>query len=355
MDGFARSARLTAAAAGALWVAGCGSDRGGEMTMTTGTGIPLPTSSAGNDSTGEDAVDDGGTEKLDSGVDSTAGSADDGGDADMCVGVDILFIIDNSLSMADDQAALTAAFPNFADAMWAALPEGISLHVGVTTTSGFWAGENSESTTECVSDWSDPVLAADFITPMAGDNAINGERGQLYEHEGLRYFDTNTDADPSELATWFSAAAQRGENGTNIEFHAAAAGWTLDPVRADVNAGFLRDEGAVLVLFFITDEPDKSPEPIDPYVQKVLAAKSECGGADCILTAGAVPSYCYPHANDTTLFDFMNAFGKPPASVGFIPESFLDPPPPQPDYSAILGEALADVIAEACESLVPEG
>jgi len=343
---------------------GCAAESGEEPNVSSGAGlmsVGAPDTDGGETSEGggdddDDAADDSDGFKLDVGPGAgDEGAGDEGGDDGKCQAVDLLFVIDNSLSMADDQADLIAAFPQFADAIFAALPEGISLHVGVTTTSGFWTGPNTEDTFNCVSDYSVAELATDYWEPVAGDSPVNGERGQLYEHQGLRYFDTNTSADPQMLADWFTGAAQRGENGTNIEMMAAAAGWTLDPLRADTNAGFLRDEDAVLVLFFITDEPDKSPEPIDPFVQMVLDAKAGCGGDQCIVTAGAVPSFCYQNAGDTTLFDFMNAFGKPPASVGFIPESFNMPLPPPPDYTAILGDALVDVIAETCDAIVPEG
>lgn len=306
----------------------------------------------GDNGSGQDGADTSDL-LLDVGAGATGGMAEDGGNEDRCVGVDILFIIDNSMSMSDDQQAMTAAFPQFAEAMYDALPGGLDLHVGVTTTAGFWGGPNTENTFDCVSDFSDAELAEDYRPPEPGALGANGERGVLYEHEGQRFFQANTDDDPTLLSDWFVGAAQRGENGTNIEFMAAAAAWALDPVNAETNAGFLRDDGAVLVLFFITDEPDKSPAPISEFVDMVLAAKEQCGGADCVITSGAVPLTCYEHPNNTALFDFMNGFGKPPASVGFIPEGFVEPQPPQPEYSAILGEALATIIAETCDNIDP--
>ena len=46
------------------------------------------------------------------------------------------------------QEALSAAFPMFVDEMFAALPVGTDLHVGITTTS-FFDGNCSESTSNC--------------------------------------------------------------------------------------------------------------------------------------------------------------------------------------------------------------
>ena len=105
------------------------------------------------------------------------------------------------------------------------------------------------------------------------------------------------------------------------------------------------------MIFIVTDEPDKSPGDIDEHVQRVLDAKAGCGGANCVITGGLLPFQCYEHEADTTLYDFMNAFGEAP--VYELLPLFTLPGDPAPDYSGVLGAGLAQVLAEACEGIPP--
>ena len=57
-----------------------------------------------------------------------------GDDCPGCVAVDLLFVIDNSISMDDEQIALTLAFPGFADTILEALPDNVNVHIGITST-----------------------------------------------------------------------------------------------------------------------------------------------------------------------------------------------------------------------------
>jgi len=53
------------------------------------------------------------------------------------------------------------------------------------------------------------------------------------------------------LEAWFDDAAAIGTGGSNIEMDLAPAGWAFDPANNATNAGFLRDEGAMLTEFFL--------------------------------------------------------------------------------------------------------
>jgi hypothetical protein len=361
---------LTLASALAVAVAGCGDDRD-----TTGPGpVTSPTTSA------EDGDPDGGTGDDDEGGDGDhdgiydVGSADDGGghscnpddpnDPDCnCTGVDILFIIDNSGSMGAHQAALAEMFPLFVDVMIEALPSGTDLHVGITTQGGFWTGEGTGSWPlwMCVTD-ANPYPEG-FTPPTEGHNGGNGDQGRLYEHEGQRYFEMKTDQDPQPLKDWFSTAATLPDADSpqedQVELLSAAAAYPFHEANATHNEGFVRDEGAVLLLFFLTDTSDITPESADSLADIVRSAKSGCGGDDCILTAGMVD----PNSNCNTeyprLTEFLSAFGKPPASLGDIsgPGGGGWPPPPAPpeEYEKVLGDALAEVLAQTCADIPPEG
>ena len=262
-----------------------------------------------------------------------------------CDAVDILFVIDNSASMAIYQEALAAAFPAFVDAMFESLPPDVDLHVGITTTDFYCSGcACPDSTIACQSNADLETILMHYIPPTQGSNAVNGSQGRLFEHGGKPYFSTNTSDDPAPLKNWFTAAAKAaGELGCSFEMPVAAASYVAHIANNPTNYGFLRDEDAVLLVFFLTDEPDKSPEPVLDYRAMLLGAKEKCGGAECILTAGLIPS-CVEGINQK-LWQYMTAFGEAPIT-GDIKDTA--------NYSKVIGEALAATLGDTCLYL-PQG
>ena len=285
-------------------------------------------------------------------------SGDPTGMADNCSSIDLLFVVDNSSSMQPYQAALAQAFPDFADAIVEALPSGVNIHVGVTSTEmGFSSmGSNEYSyfngnAVSCVAVGDGDQPAASFYqTPDVAPTATNGAQGRLYVAGGMPYYDFNTDDPPAvidDLKMWFSQAAQIGEFGSQVEMSAAAAAWATDPVNMAANAGFLRDDGSVLVLFFIQDEHDQTPiEEADTLVQKIADAKTECGGFDCVVGGGFVMEDCLPLTPLGAIFD---AIGPGvitevlPAEGAIGPEIFGD----------TLRDTLTGVIADTCDVVLP--
>jgi hypothetical protein len=124
----------------------CGSDDGRE---TSGSGVASigPGSSPGEGTASESGdTDPGGTAAgtAEGGSDGTAATTTDGlkfdlaGGGDMqvddgCQAVDFMFVIDNSISMQDQQNALKAAFPNFIDTIQTTLPT-TDYHIMVVDT-----------------------------------------------------------------------------------------------------------------------------------------------------------------------------------------------------------------------------
>src|SRR5690606_28743745 len=112
------------------------------------------------------------------------------------------------------------------------------------------------------------------------------------------------------------------------------------------NDGFVRDK-AVLVLFLLSDTVDMTPAeiPTQDFVDMVSNKKAACGD-QCIITTGAIMGACYdnPNAQNTRLTDFMNGFGK-------VPASWIDLWSPNPDFASVLGTALADVVAQTCDDI----
>src|SRR5690606_3171846 len=180
-----------------------------------------------------------------------------------CSFVDLLFVIDNSVSMGGYQAALGLAMPQFADTLVAALPAGTNVHVGVTSSEMGYSSSGTTSITNGMCTFTGQGgMPGDafYITPDQQNTGKNGAQGRLFDPGGgQHYFEFNTDdnAQVTALETWFSQAAAIGTGGSNIEMTCAPAGWAFDPANDATNTGFLRDEGAVLVIFFMTDEPDQ--------------------------------------------------------------------------------------------------
>ncbi len=261
-----------------------------------------------------------------------------------CSRVDILFVIDNSPSMGKYQEQLAFAFPTFIDAMWSALPDGTDLHVGITTTS-FFSGSCSESGMNCMTAQTPAEVLAHYMTPDQGSTGVNGEQGRLFEWDGQPFGAATVGDDPWPLKIWFSeAAVAAGEVGCSYEMMSAGAAYPFHAANAAANADFVRNDDAVLVIFVLTDEPDKSPEDLSVYVDLVMEAKSECG-AECVITAGLVET-CIETAPDDRLWSFLNAWPDPP-TVGAIGDAA--------GYDDVIGAALATAIGTKCDEIRPEG
>jgi hypothetical protein len=366
-------ARIRGLGALVLFVVGCSAGRGRDLGGTADGWGPLDD----GDDTGGDVPDDDDDDGTGEGGDddSTAAGADDGpildvgpldpecpaGDCaptDSCGAVDVLFVIDNSGSMFLYQNALAQAFPTFADAMFSELPANTDLHVAVTTSS-FELGGDSHSETNCVPTDSDATIEANYRRPtegMAGD-AGNGLQGRLVFWQGLSFYAANTgDAGALPgLKAWFTAAGTDGvrQAGSAFEFNASAAAWALHPANDEHNEGFLRDEGAVLVVIIMSDEGDQSyiVETADFLHDTVVDAKTGCGGEACIVTAGLLSPYCDPGTSNSLVF--LSSFGADPMIGDITGGNILAPDPAE--YTQVVGAALASVVAEACDEIEPAG
>jgi hypothetical protein len=217
---------------GALLVAACGGDDGGSATPTGTTGEP----------SGGIVLDADGGDKLDlgGGAEGT-GMADGAGDAGSgsgCKKVDLLFVIDNSGSMEDEQSNLVASFPGFIEAMQTTLSDTQGYHVGVIS-SDLYTGDFS-----CAEEGA-------LITRTNGEGSSNADCAPY--SSGQRFM---TEAD--DLADKFACAAQVGISGDGDERPMQTM---LAAVSDDMgapgacNEGFVRDD-ALLVVVIITDEED---------------------------------------------------------------------------------------------------
>lgn len=160
--------------------------------------------------------------------------------------LDVLFVIDSSGSMADEQQLLATNFPRFMQQL-EGLPGGLpNVHIGVVTTD---VGSHGGTVPGC-NGWGNAgdLQLQGFTTTdgkpflsNVGDPACNTDRSKNYE---------------GELTTAFSQLAHVGDVGCGFEQPLEAMKRALAPDHAS-NAGFLRDD-ANLAVVIVTDEDDCS-------------------------------------------------------------------------------------------------
>ncbi len=170
--------------------------------------------------------------------------------------VDVLFVVDNTASMVEEQPRFIRALPAFVNT---ALDKSVDLHVAVTTT-----GINPESNN-------------------CPGGAQGGEAGRLFPVDGSsERILTNQTPDliarlQNNSQVGLCASVERGFEAVRRALSDPLVGGADDPRTPqpnDGNAGFLRDEAA-LVVVFVGDEDDHSPDSVATYVRFLQAKKGE--------------------------------------------------------------------------------
>jgi len=260
------------------------------------------------DSGAQDLAADTGS--LDSGAPDADDAPAEGSSRGACK-ADLLFVIDNSASMDEEQANLIKNFKTMIDAL-KDLPGGLpDVHIGVVSSS-LGAGAATD-VPGC---------------PPGGDKGIlqNKARGDLgtcttvpSDHWISASADGKLDNFTGDVSDAFACIAELGAYGCGLEHQIAAAARALGVEAGGFsegappeNDGFLRDE-ATLAIVFITDEDDCSA-PIDsdlfdtsqtscsdPLGPLVSYRCTEYG----ILCAGEKPPHCPAAA--TPLSDCVSA------------------------------------------------
>ncbi|HEX8436778.1 choice-of-anchor D domain-containing protein [Archangium sp.] len=170
--------------------------------------------------------------------------------------VDVLFVVDNTASMVEEQPRIVSAMPAFADA---ALAKGVDMHVAVTTT------------------------GIDSISDACPGGARGGEAGRFFpvDNGGPRLLTNRTPDLASVLQRNVSvgqcAVVEQGFEAVRRALSEPLVGSADDPrtpQKNDGNRGFLRDEAA-LVVVFMGDEDDHSPDSVDTYVRFLQTRKGE--------------------------------------------------------------------------------
>jgi hypothetical protein len=217
--------RLTTIALGAALAAACGSS--GERSNGSGTDADTDTD------TDTDADTDADTD--------TDTDADIG-----CDKMDILFVIDDSGSMACEQEMLAASFPGFIQVLEDynnANADQVSYRVGVTST-----GRSLDYVVD-----EPPIGPIDPPPIPISEDDLDGD---LVDMGGLRWIDGPGDTAAIEAA--FTAGASLGTGGTSFEMPLECMREALDKDAPGLtNEGFLRED-ALFIVVAITDEDDCS-------------------------------------------------------------------------------------------------
>lgn len=153
--------------------------------------------------------------------------------ADTCQKMDILFVVDNSGSMSQEQANLAQNFPLFINVLD---DIGLDYRVGITTTG---------------KDYSYDILGI----PSSQSGGDNGELLQRCDMSAR--WVSSTDPTPADT---FACAAEVGTSGPSDEMPLSVIKMAFDDRISDgTNTGFLRDD-ALLAIVILTDENDCSYE-----------------------------------------------------------------------------------------------
>jgi hypothetical protein len=170
--------------------------------------------------------------------------------------IDILFVIDNSMSMDEEQASLSANFQNFIDVL-SSIEGGLpDVHIGVVSSNVGVGGFNIGG---CGGDGDDGKLQN---TPRG---ACTPPNGFFVADEIAADGVTRVKNYSGTLKDAFSCIAVLGVSGCGFEQHFESMKRSLDGSRPE-NNGFLRSD-AFLAIIFIADEDDCSasnPAMFDP-------------------------------------------------------------------------------------------
>lgn len=239
-----------------LALAGCAGDSVREEPLSASVGVgsdgdtaavgessegPVSTSGAGGSS---DESTGSGEFRFDV-ADSNESAGDSADGTSGCEKVDLLFVIDDSISMAGEQQNLIASFPAFIEGIQTGLEGVSSYHVGVVTTNVY--GYNAP----------DCRQIGTLVTSTGGANSSGAACGPFSEGRYLGSGDN--------LEQQFACAAQVGTDGPVDERPMQAMQTAVGPVHAvpgGCNEGFVRSD-ALLVVVIVTDEEDDIVEFYD--------------------------------------------------------------------------------------------
>ncbi len=281
----------------------------------------------------------------------TVGSGTGGGSG--CDKVDFMFIIDNSISMQDQQAALIASFPDFITTIQTTLSATSDYHIMVVDTDAetrctpenCMTG-NMGAQARCIDAAGgyacnttflpcDNTLGAGVLHP-AGDGASN----KLCDVAGGNRYMVEGEPD---LTGTFSCVAQVGLAGHPSERPMDALVAAMSPginAAGGCNEGFLRDD-AILVITFISDDPNYEDAGVP---QDWYAAVTSVKDPAAVAVLGLTPAFdgCGPNskpAKGLHWSKFIQLWGTRGLEASIC----------EPTYGSFFEQAV-EIIDETCEN-----
>jgi|GEM_PF-2427733 len=174
---------------------------------------------------------------------------------------DILFVIDDSLSMSGKQDRIAQALQGFTDALDQLRPP-VDYQVAVVTSSvaeRFGAcgpAGDANAAAQCQSDWGARGFVCDSGLACFRGFTGPGDSGQLYQGAGAPAAVLHRpDYSAQQFASYLGAAVKVGTGGARQPQGLEAMKLTL----ADATSGFLRDGAKVVVTFFSDAEDCSDP------------------------------------------------------------------------------------------------
>jgi hypothetical protein len=259
-----------------------------------------------------------------------------------CRAIDFLFVVDNSLSMTDEQDNLVQSFGGFMQVVQSKL-DAQDYHIMAVDTDDRGIGPGG-------------LFDGPFVSPSSCNGVFGAGRNQSASGLdcGVEGGGTFMTATQTNLTETFACSARVGTFGDVLEQPMTALLSAVSPAlnqAGGCNAGFLRDD-AILVATFITDEDDTlSPDGPAVWHQRLVEAKG--GDESAVVVLGLVgdsnlitpleggPCVLPDAAPAPRLQQFVE--GLQHGSLGSVCAS---------DYSLFLARAV-DEIKDSCDTFTP--
>ena len=162
--------------------------------------------------------------------------------------VDILFVIDNSGSMKEEQDSLTANFSNFINVL-NSIPGGLpDVHIGIVSSDMGTA--NGGSAGGCSGNGDNGIFKTGGVAFTGGVNFLSDIADTANPGQRIKNYS-------GALVDVFKQMASLGTSGCGFEQHISS---TIAALNSTANVGFLRDD-AFLAIVYIADEDDCSMKP----------------------------------------------------------------------------------------------
>ncbi len=202
-------------------------------------------------------------------------AGNDGGGSGQCDKMDILFVIDDSGSMSEEQGNLASNFPMFVSVLDDFRTDDgrpIDYRIGVTTT----GRDGTYIVHANISLPGFPPMMQTITEHMDGDN------GALRPGTDCGMSAPFLSRSDDDVSGKFSCLAHVGTSGPSLEMPLLMTQWAVrERVSDGTNAGFLRDD-ALLAVVILTDEDDcsRTDDPVEETITvsggSVMTASDGC-------------------------------------------------------------------------------